>query len=194
VSRSSIGRSGELLLVPLISSPLPYTCEASVGRALVCAGMGAERNGLEWVALDTTVAETFSECQASKREGGGYTEGKATIGLRQFDWHEQGGEGGENGETWKRDFDAVLACDVLYEASNIDAVAQTVLNLRRGGEFELILSDPRDRNPDNRQKFLDTLGERAAILEDRQIAAEAVHDKSMNANVHVLRILIQPLR
>lgn len=57
-----------------------------------------------------------------------------------------------------KDFDVVLACDVLYESASVDLIADLVPRLltKRSGA-KLIVTDPVERCPQNRKRFIDLM-------------------------------------
>lgn len=54
-------------------------------------------------------------------------------------------------------FDAVLACDVLYEADAVEPIAGVVPALLRPTGGALLLADPPNRTAANRERFLELL-------------------------------------
>eukprot|EP00850_Spirogloea_muscicola_P006325 SM000030S11334 [mRNA] locus=s30:239985:242971:+ [translate_table: standard] len=56
------------------------------------------------------------------------------------------------------EFDVVLACDVLYEKPAVDLIADLVPRLLKPCDNSLLLiSDPVERNPKNRERFVDMM-------------------------------------
>eukprot|EP00850_Spirogloea_muscicola_P006066 SM000028S10160 [mRNA] locus=s28:699027:702642:+ [translate_table: standard] len=67
-----------------------------------------------------------------------------------FDWGDK--------DACMKEFDVVLACDVLYEKPAVDLIADLVPRLLRPCDNPLLLiSDPVERNPKNRERFVDLM-------------------------------------
>ena len=66
-------------------------------------------------------------------------------------------------------FDAVFACDVLYEESAVAPVAELVPKLARGGGGRFLLGDPPRRAPRNRARFKSLLVEQYGAFVMREL-------------------------
>lgn len=66
-------------------------------------------------------------------------------------------------------FDAVLACDVLYEESAVAPVAELVPKLARSGGGRFLLGDPPRRAPRNRARFKSLLVEQYGAFVMREL-------------------------
>ncbi|GAQ82034.1 hypothetical protein KFL_000980210 [Klebsormidium nitens] len=94
-----------------------------------------------------------------KGENSGGGPGKAGVGpvLRAelFDWSDKSRS--------RAVFDVVLACDVLYEKTSVPKVADVLPTLLKDGTHsQAIISDPTDRCPGNRARFVELLEGREA--------------------------------
>jgi hypothetical protein len=76
---------------------------------------------------------------------------KTTFSAVPFDWS-------SSSSSIANQFDVILACDVLYEASAVEPVAAAVpqLLIQSPGSL-LLLADPPNRTAENRQRFVDLL-------------------------------------
>ena len=74
-------------------------------------------------------------------------------------------------------FDAVLACDVLYEESAVAPVAELVPKLARGGGGRFLLGDPPRRAPRNRARFKSLLVEQYGAFIMRELTVTEGRDE-----------------
>ena len=74
-------------------------------------------------------------------------------------------------------FDAVLACDVMYEESAVAPVAELVPKLARGGGGRFLLGDPPRRAPRNRARFKSLLVEQYGAFIMRELTVTEGRDE-----------------
>lgn len=125
-------------------------------RALQCALLTAAAAGLD----TKTSAADFSK---SKAEAVHLREAQRTLqahadkssscmlSAEKYDW---------NDEFIGAPYDVVIACDVLYESAAVAPVASllpAMLAGRMDSERRLLLTDPQNRTPKHREKFLELL-------------------------------------
>ncbi|MCO5548609.1 hypothetical protein L7F22_002069 [Adiantum nelumboides] len=75
-----------------------------------------------------------------------------------FDWSRK--------EINSHSFDTVLASDVLYEKGSVPYIAELLPNLIQSGSGKVIMTDPTNRTPQNREEFLSLLG--CKLLDTKQ--------------------------
>lgn len=131
-------------------------CES---KALQCALLTATASGLRTAVSAGDFSESEQEAAALQRfsqslqvhEGTDKrTEGEASgiINAAVFDW---------NDEFVGDKYDVVIACDVLYETLAPEALAHLLPAMLAGPAQDgrrILLTDPQDRTPKHREKFL----------------------------------------
>jgi predicted nicotinamide N-methyase len=136
-------------------------------KALQCALLTAAAAGLQTrtnagdFSPCRTEAEKLTQFQASLKPN--RAPSSCIVHAKRFDW---------NIEFTGQPYDVVIACDVLYEAAAVEPMAVLLPAMLRGPADEsrrILLTDPQDRTPENRAKFLEKLAAR-----DRDLVVDFV--------------------
>jgi Lysine methyltransferase len=160
-------------------------------KALQCALLTAAVSGLK-----TTVnADALSESEHEAKELRDFTQSLHTYAAT--DSSIAGGQSGDisaslfdwNNEFVDEPYDTVIACDVLYESMAVEPLARLLPNMLAGPVQDgrrILLTDPQDRTPEHRKRFLDLLAQHdPSLVVDFVKTVEVDHSTASNAPVKV---------
>lgn len=130
--------------------------------ALACAGISALRSGVLIVGPDEADSgiswlSSFQELSSNLFDSTTTQSTNACttpIKLQTFDWLTS---------EVPRQFDVVLACDVLYETAAVAPIGRVLSKLLRPDNGSLLLCDPPIRNAQNKDRLLTVLGDLMGI-------------------------------
>jgi predicted nicotinamide N-methyase len=160
-------------------------------KALQCALLTAAASGLK----TTVSADAFSASEQEAEELRSFTDRlqqcapkhsstvggqSAVISASLFDW---------NNAVVNEPYDTVIACDVLYDSVAVEPLARLLPDMLAGPVQDgrrILLTDPQDRTPEHRKRFLDLLAQHdPSLVVDFVKTVEVDHSTASNAPVKV---------
>lgn len=141
--------------------------------------------------LTAVCAAAFSESEAEAEELQCFTQSlqtaaatdsqSGTISAAVFDWN--------NEFAGSAKFDVVIACDVLYEEVAVEPLARLLPAMLAGPVEDgrrILLTDPQDRTPKHRERFLELLAHTDPSLVVDFVKTVEVEQLATGATVKVL--------
>jgi ETFB lysine methyltransferase len=160
-------------------------------KALQCALLTAAASGVEINTSPAAFSDSAAEAeqleqftarlQMSGAQHNSAVHGqRGTISAALFDW---------NNEFAGDPYDTVIACDVLYENYAVEPLARLLPTMLAGPVRDgrrILLTDPQDRTPEHRRRFLDLLAQQdPTLVVDFVKTVEVDHATSSGAPVKV---------